>query len=141
MRAVLGEFVSNRGNFLYVCSSARSSAGAPWSPDWCCWPSLTVTTTSASAQTATSTRTAATTATRASSAPAARANPRWAPSRNYVPYQGARFGYLSEARPSMSRIRGQVLATIQSTWGGPRDRYGIPLPGQRPDPDRHLVLR
>jgi hypothetical protein len=51
----------------------------------------------------------------------------WAPPRNYVPYNGARFGYLKRGKAEQARIRSQVLATIQSTWGGPRDRYGLPL--------------
>jgi hypothetical protein len=49
------------------------------------------------------------------------------PPRNYVPYSGARFGYLTRGMAEQSRIRNQVLATIQSTWGGPRDRNGLPL--------------
>jgi phosphatidylserine/phosphatidylglycerophosphate/cardiolipin synthase-like enzyme len=53
----------------------------------------------------------------------------YAPPRNYVPYNGARFSYLGRGKSQQTRIRAQVLATIQSTWGGPRDRYGIPLPG------------
>ena len=64
------------------------------------------------------------------SAPAlATQSARWAPPRNYVPYNGARFGYLKRGKAEQARIRSQVLATIQSTWGGPRDRYGVPLPG------------
>jgi phosphatidylserine/phosphatidylglycerophosphate/cardiolipin synthase-like enzyme len=51
------------------------------------------------------------------------------PPRNYVPYGGPRFGYLKRGGAEQARIRSQVLATIQSTWGGPRDRYGIPVPG------------
>src|SRR4051794_36514359 len=73
---------------------------------------------------------AATPATNPASNPAsnlaAKGNP-WAPSRNYVPWNGARFGYLKRGRANQARIRAAVLATIQSTWGGPRDRYGLPL--------------
>jgi hypothetical protein len=56
----------------------------------------------------------------------ARRNP-YAPLRNYVPYSGSRFSYLKAGKANGSRIRNTVLATIQSTWGGPRDRYGLPL--------------
>ncbi len=44
-----------------------------------------------------------------------------------MPYNGARFGYLKRGKAEQARIRAAVLATIQSTWGGPRDRYGLPL--------------
>jgi len=71
---------------------------------------------------------AASTARAAAPAPA-RAGARYPgqPPRNYVPYSGPRFGYLGRGMAEQSRIRNQVLATINSTWGGPRDRHGLPL--------------
>jgi phosphatidylserine/phosphatidylglycerophosphate/cardiolipin synthase-like enzyme len=86
--------------------------------------SLTVTTTSASAAPAVAAPAPASVA----PSTAARKTISYQPPRNYVPYQGARFGYLKRGKAEQARIRAQVLATIQSTWGGPRDRYGIPLP-------------
>jgi phosphatidylserine/phosphatidylglycerophosphate/cardiolipin synthase-like enzyme len=88
--------------------------------------SLTVTTTSATAAPAPAAKPMATKP--VASNLAARTGIRYQPPRNYVPYNGARFGYLGRGRAEQSRIRSQVLATINSTWGGPRDRYGIPLP-------------
>ena len=81
----------------------------------------------APAQAATTTQAAPVAATSPSSQVSAARNP-WAPTRNYVPYDGPRFGYLGRGKAEQSRIRQQVLLTIQSTWGGPRDRYGLPLP-------------
>jgi hypothetical protein len=90
---------------------------------------VTTTTTTASASMPAAARTAAT-AVAPAVAPArkakARRNP-YAPLRNYVPYSGSRFSYLKAGKANQSRIRNTVLATIQSTWGGPRDRYGLPL--------------
>jgi hypothetical protein len=91
--------------------------------------SLTVTTaaTTASAAVAPTSRTATATApASAARSASARRNP-YAPLRNFVPYSGSRFSYLKAGRANQSRIRNTVLATIQSTWGGPRDRYGLPL--------------
>ena len=70
----------------------------------------------------------------------ARRNP-YAPPRNYVPYSGSRFSYLKAGKANQTRIRNTVLATIQSTWGGPRDRYGHAAAQQRQDQDRDVVLR
>ena len=88
--------------------------------------SLTATT--AVAATPTPAQVTTSTAATAVSTAAVPAKISYTPPRNYVPYNGPRFGYLKRGMAEQARIRSQVLATIQSTWGGPRDRYGIPLP-------------
>ncbi len=93
--------------------------------------SLAVTTTAstASAAPAPAVRTVARSAAHTAVVPAragAKRNP-YAPPRNYVPYSGTRFGYLKAGKANQSRIRNTVLGTIESVWGGPRDRYGMPL--------------
>lgn len=50
------------------------------------------------------------------------------PPRNYVIPTGSLFSYPNRGRKYQTTIRNRVLYTIQSTWGGPLDRYGAPLP-------------
>ena len=92
---------------------------------------LTMSTTSATASPTAAPRAAAPHAASAASASTARtaSNARWSPPRSYVPYNGPRFGYLARGKSAELGIRNTVLATIQSTWGGPRDRYGLTMPG------------
>jgi hypothetical protein len=50
------------------------------------------------------------------------------PSRNYVMPSGAAFSFPNRGKADKFAIRNRVLFTIQSVWGGPRDRNGLPLP-------------
>ena len=65
----------------------------------------------------------------------------WTPARNYVVAPGVPRSRFPNARPADKlAIRNRVLGTIQSTWGGPRDRNRLPHQ-HRQDPDRHVVLQ
>ncbi len=51
------------------------------------------------------------------------------PARNYAIPQGSFFSFPNKGKKARHAIRDRVLATIQSVWGGPRDAYGAPRPG------------
>jgi hypothetical protein len=50
------------------------------------------------------------------------------PGRNYVMPPGSSFGFPNRTKADKLAIRNRVLGTIQSVWGGLRDRNGLPLP-------------
>ena len=50
------------------------------------------------------------------------------PPTNYVVPQGSYFSFPNRTAHDRQAIRGRVLATVRSVWGGPRNAYGAPLP-------------
>ena len=51
----------------------------------------------------------------------------WTPARNYVVPPGSAFSFPNAGAANKFAIRNRVLFTIQSVWGGPRDRNRLPI--------------
>jgi hypothetical protein len=51
----------------------------------------------------------------------------WTPPRNYVMPPGSAFSFPNARKADKFAIRNRVLLTIQSVWGGPRDRNRLPI--------------
>ncbi len=51
----------------------------------------------------------------------------WTPPRNYVMPPGSAFSFPNAGYANKFAIRNRVLLTIQSVWGGPRDRNRLPI--------------
>ncbi len=51
------------------------------------------------------------------------------PSRNYAIPSGVHFAFPNKGKRAKVAIRNRVLFTVQSVWGGVRDRNRLPMPG------------